>query len=132
LIVIDASALLEILLRTKQADLLMARALDSAERLHAPHLLDIEVTQVLRRLLQRKEITLTRAEHAFDDLSNLVIERHGHRSLVPRVWQLRGSLTAYDAAYVALAEALDAPLLTCDAKLAGAPGHQAKIELVAN
>ena len=132
MIVIDASALLEILLRTKQADLLMARALDAAERLHAPHLLDIEVTQVLRRLLQRKEITLTRAEHAFDDLSNLVIERHEHRSLVPRAWQLRDSLTAYDAVYVALAEALDAPLLTCDAKLAGAQGHQAKIELVAN
>jgi predicted nucleic acid-binding protein len=132
LIVIDASALLEILLRSQRADRLMARALDAAERLHAPHLLDIEVTQVLRRLLQHKEITLTRAEHAFDDLSNLVIERHEHRSLVPRVWQLRDSLTAYDAVYVALAEALDAPLLTCDAKLAGARGHEAKIELVAN
>jgi predicted nucleic acid-binding protein len=132
LIVIDASALLEMLLRTKQADLLMARALDGAERLHAPQLLDIEVTQVLRRLLQRKEVTLDRAEHAFDDLSNLVIERHEHRSLILRVWQLRDSLTAYDAVYVALAEALDAPLLTCDAKLAGAQGHQAKIELVAN
>jgi predicted nucleic acid-binding protein len=132
LIVIDASALLEMLLRTQRADRLMVRALDVAERLHAPHLLDIEVTQVLRRLLQRKEITLLRAEHAFDDLSNLVIERHEHCSLVPRVWQLRDSLTAYDAAYVALAEALDAPLLTCDAKLAGARGHEAKIELVAN
>jgi predicted nucleic acid-binding protein len=110
----------------------MARALDAAERLHAPHLLDIEVTQVFRRLVQRKEITLARAEQAFDDLSNLVIERHEHRSLVPRMWQLRDSLTAYDAAYVALAEALDAPLLTCDAKLAGARGHQATIELVAS
>jgi predicted nucleic acid-binding protein len=132
LIVLDASALLEILLRTKRSDPLLVRALDASERLHAPHLLDIEVTQVLRRLLQRKEITLARAEHAFDDLSNLVIERHEHRSLVPRVWQLRDSLTAYDAVYVALAEALDAPLLTCDAKLAGARGHQAVIELVAN
>ena len=119
-------------MRTQRADRLMVRALNAAERLHAPHLLDIEVSQVLRRLLQHKEITLTRAEHAFDDLSNLVIERHEHRSLVPRVWQLRDSLTAYDAAYVALAEALDAPLLTCDAKLAGARGHDAKIELVAN
>src|ERR1700675_2343131 len=118
------------ILRTKRADALMARALDASERLHAPHLLDIEVTQVLRRLLQRKEITLARAQHAFDDLSNLLIERHEHRSLVPRVWQLRESLTVYDAVYVALAEALDAPLLTCDAKLAGARGHQAVIELV--
>jgi len=78
------------------------------------------------------EITLATAEQAFDDFSNLVIERHEHRSLLPRVWELRDSLTAYDAAYVALAEALDAPLLTCDAKLAGARGHRATIELVAN
>jgi predicted nucleic acid-binding protein len=132
LIVIDASALLEILLHSRRAEPLMVRALDASERLHAPHLLDIEVTQVFRRLVQRKEITLARAEQAFDDFSNLVIERHEHRSLLPRVWELRDSLTAYDAAYVALAEALDAPLLTCDAKLAGARGHRATIELVAN
>jgi predicted nucleic acid-binding protein len=110
----------------------MARALDASERLHAPQLLDIEVTQVLRRLLQRKELSLARAEQAFDDLSNLVIERHDHQWLVRRIWQLRDSLTAYDGCYVALAEALGAPLLTCDAKLAGASGHQAVIELVSN
>jgi predicted nucleic acid-binding protein len=131
-IVIDASALLEILLRTQRADALMARALDASERLHAPQLLDIEVTQVLRRLVQRKELPLVRAEQAFDDLSNLVIERHEHQWLVQRIWQLRDSLTAYDGCYVALAEALGAPLLTCDAKLAGASGHQAVIELVSN
>jgi predicted nucleic acid-binding protein len=131
-IVIDASALLEILLRTQRADALMARALDASERLHAPQLLDIEVTQVLRRLVQRKELPLVRAEQAFDDLSNLVIERHEHQWLVQRIWQLRDSLTAYDGCYVALAEALGAPLLTCDAKLAGASGHQAVIELVEN
>lgn len=110
----------------------MARALDPSERLHAPHLLDIEVTQVLRRLVQRKELTLARAEQAFEDLSAIVAERHEHRSLVPRIWQLRDALSAYDACYVALSEALDAPLLTCDAKLAGARGHRATIELVAN
>lgn len=129
MIVIDASALLEILLRTKRADSLMLRALDSSERLHAPHLLDVEVTQVCRRLLHRREITLDRAAQVLDDLSHLIIERHEHRSLVPRIWQLRDSLSAYDAAYVALAEALNAPLLTCDAKMAGTRGHQATIEL---
>ena len=105
-------------------------ALDPRERLHAPHLLDIEVTQVLRRLVRQKEITLARADQALEDLSHLVLERHDHLSLVPRIWQLRDSLTAYDAAYVALAEALDAPLLTSDAKLAGAHGHRATIELI--
>ncbi len=131
MIVIDASALLEMLLQTPRADQLMERALEPSERMHAPHLLDVEVTQVLRRLAQRKEITAARAEQALDDLNNLVIERHEHQTLVRRIWQLRDSLTAYDGAYVALAEALDAPLLTCDAKLAGAHGHHAKIELVA-
>jgi predicted nucleic acid-binding protein len=132
LIVIDASALLEILLRTDRADQLMERAFEASERMHAPQLLDIEVTQVLRRLVQRKEITAARAEQSLDDLTNLLIERHEHQALIPRIWQLRDSLTAYDGAYVALAEALGAPLLTCDAKLAGAHGHRATVELVAN
>jgi predicted nucleic acid-binding protein len=129
LIVVDASALLEILLRTPVAERLMDRALDASERMHAPHLLDVEVTQVLRRLVQRKELTVARAEQALDDLSSLVIERHEHQPLVKRVWQLRDSISAYDGVYVALAEALNAPLLTCDAKLAGTRGHRAAIEL---
>jgi predicted nucleic acid-binding protein len=132
LIVLDASALLEILLKTSLAERLMDRALESSERMHAPHLLDVEVTQVLRRLVQRKEVTVARAEQALDDLSKLVIERHEHQSLVSRVWQLRDSISAYDGVYVALAEALDAPLLTCDSKLAGTHGHHATIELVRN
>jgi predicted nucleic acid-binding protein len=82
--------------------------------------------------VQRKELTLARAEQAFEDLSAIVVERHEHRPLVPRIRQLRDSLSAYDGAYIALAEALDAPLLTCDGKLAGARGHQATIEWVAN
>lgn len=129
---IDASALLEMLLRTQRADQLLRRTLEPAERMHAPHLLDIEVTQVLRRLALRKEITTARAEEALNDFNNLAIERHEHQALVSRIWQLRDSMTAYDGAYVALAEALSAPLLTCDAKLAGARGHRATIELVAN
>lgn len=127
---IDASALLEILLRTDRADRLMERALSGSEHMHAPQLLDIEITQVLRRLVRQKEVTAPRAEQALQDLSNLLIERHDHQTLIPRIWQLRDSLTAYDGAYVALAEALAAPLLTCDAKLAGAHGHRATIELI--
>jgi predicted nucleic acid-binding protein len=132
LIVIDASALLEILLRTDRADELMERAFEASERMHAPQLIDIEVTQVLRRLVQRREISAVRAGQALDDLASLLIERHEHQALVSRIWQLRDSLTAYDAAYVALAEALGAPLLTCDAELAGAHGHRATVELIAN
>jgi predicted nucleic acid-binding protein len=130
LIVIDASSLLEILLRTDRADRLMQRIFAGSEQMHAPQLLDIEITQVLRRLVRQKEITVARAEQALQDLSHLLIERHDHPTLVPRIWQLRDSLTAYDGAYVALAEALAAPLLTCDGKLAAARGHRATIELV--
>jgi predicted nucleic acid-binding protein len=130
LIVIDASALLEMLLRTDRADRLIERAFEESEQMHAPQLLDIEITQVLRRLVRQKEITGARAQQALDDLANLLIERHEHQALVPRIWQLRDSLSAYDGAYVALAEALAAPLLTCDAKLSGAHGHRARIELV--
>jgi predicted nucleic acid-binding protein len=108
----------------------MERAFNPSERMHAPHLLDVEVAQVLRRLAQRKEITVPRAEQALEDLAHLLIDRHEHQSLLPRIWQLRDSLSAYDGTYVALAEALSAPLLTCDGKLAGAHGHRATIELV--
>jgi predicted nucleic acid-binding protein len=130
LIVIDASALLEILLRSDRADRLLARTLGAAERLHAPHLLDIEVASVVRRLVQRKDITLARAGQVFDDFARLFIERHPHGPLLPRIWELRDAMTAYDGAYVVLAEALGAPLVTCDGKLARAHGHRAKIEMI--
>lgn len=110
----------------------MERAFSGSEQMHAPQLLDIEITQVLRRLVRQKEISAPRAALALQDLAHLLIERHEHQALIQRIWQLRDSLSAYDGAYVALAEALAAPLLTCDSKLAGAHGHRAKIELVAN
>jgi predicted nucleic acid-binding protein len=109
----------------------MERAFQGSVQMHAPQLLDIEITQVLRRLVRQKEITAPRAEQVLEDLSDLLIERHDHQELIQRIWQLRDSLSAYDGAYVALAEALAAPLLTCDGKLAGAHGHRAKIELIA-
>ena len=127
---LDASAAVELVLQTARAERIAARALHPAERLHAPHLIDVEVTQVMRRLLQAKEITVARADAALLDFEGLVIERHAHRPLIRRVWGLRSSLSAYDATYVALAEALVAPMLTCDEKLARAHGHKAKIEVV--
>ena len=65
-----------------------------------------------------------------EDLADLPIDRHAHTILLPRIWQIRGNLTAYDAVYIALAEALDAPLVTCDDRLAAAPGHSARVILV--
>jgi len=128
-IVIDASALLELVLRTERGERVADRALDPRERLHAPHLLDVEVVQTLRRLVRLKELDPARAALALDDHLALGVERHAHAELVPRLWQLRETLTAYDAAYVALAEGLNAPLLTCDGKLARAQGHKATVEL---
>ncbi|MCC6196671.1 MAG: type II toxin-antitoxin system VapC family toxin [Burkholderiales bacterium] len=129
MIVVDASAVLELLLRTGRAESIASRALAADARMHAPHLVDVEVAQALRRIVQLKGIDAQRAEEALDDLEGLFIERHPHRELVRRSWQLRESLTAYDAMYVALAEALDAPLLTCDARLARSHGHRARIEV---
>jgi predicted nucleic acid-binding protein len=86
------------MLRTELGEKVEIRALSSQERLHAPHLLDLEVAQVLRRLSQLKEITAARAQEALDDLAGLLVERAAHRDLLPRVWQLRDSMTAYDGA----------------------------------
>ena len=127
---IDASAVLELLLRTERGEEVEARALVAKETLAAPHLLDLEVAQGLRRLVASKGMTAPRAEQSLQDYANLRIERVEHLDLLPRIWQLRNSLSAYDAAYVALTEALDASLLTCDMKLARLHGHRARIEVV--
>jgi len=130
LIVIDASAAIELTLRTVLGERVEIRALDPNERLYAPYLLDLEVAQVLRRLVHLKEITAARAREALEDFSALVVERSAHRELLPRIWELRDSMTAYDGAYVALAEALNAPLMTCDGRLARSHGHRATVELL--
>ena len=130
MIVVDASALLEALLRTPAADAVERRLFDSRQTLHAPHLLDIEVAQVIRRFAAGGEIDQQRGRAALADLSDFPMRRYPHGFLLPRVWDLRHNLTAYDAVYVALAEALDAPLLTRDRRLAAAAGHYARVELV--
>jgi len=109
----------------------VAEAISSpALSLHAPELLDIEVLQVLRRYVQLGALTSERGADSVEALGQLDIARYGHAELAPRVWALRDNLTAYDAAYIALAEVLDAPLLTLDARLAAAPGHQAEVHLI--
>ncbi len=130
MIVIDASAVLELLLQTELATDIADRVLDARESVHAPHLLDVEVAQVLRRLVRARAVEQTRALEALVDLTELAIERHSHEPLLRRMWAMRETLTAYDAAYIALAEALDAPLLTCDGKLSRAHGHGAKIQFI--
>ena len=130
MIVLDASAAVELVLRLPLADVVGERLADPDEAVHAPHLLAVEVAQVIRRYVSGGELRKQRAEQALLDLVDLDVVRHPHEPLVPAMWRLRSNLTAYDAAYVALAEALDAPLLTLDARLVGAPGHQAVIELV--
>jgi predicted nucleic acid-binding protein len=128
-IVVDASALLEALLRTPAAEAVERRLFDARETLHAPHLLDIEVVQVIRRYAAAGEIDQERGRAALADLEDFPLRRYPHGFLLPRVWELRNNLTAYDAVYVALAEALDAPLLTRDRRLAAAAGRHVRVEL---
>lgn len=130
MIVADASAVLEVLLRMPAAAAVESRLFDPGETLHAPHLIDVEVAQVLRRYARKGEVDSQRCQAALTDLADFPITRYSHDWLLPRVWELRDNLTAYDAVYVALAEALDAPLLTGDRRLASAPGHHARIEVV--
>jgi predicted nucleic acid-binding protein len=129
-IVVDASAILEVLLGTPAGLRVMERLFAPAETLHAPHLLDLEVVQVLRRYTFAGELSSTRGLEALEDLAEFPITRYPHDLLLPRIWELRRNLTAYDAAYVALAEALAAPLVTRDAALASTRLHRAKVELL--
>lgn len=128
MIVVDASAVLELLLRAASHRPLVTRTLDSGCLLVAPHLLDLEVVHVLRRYVANGDLPTSRAEQAIADYGNFRINRYSHQPFLLRIWQLRGNCTAYDAAYIALAEALAAPLVTCDRRLATAPGHRAGVE----
>ena len=130
MIVIDSSAVLEVLLRSQTGLKFEKRIFSPRESLFAPHLLDLEVVQVLRRYCTSGEIDSERGKEAIEDLNDIPINRYPHDIFLHRVWELRHNMTAYDAAYVALAETLAAPLLTRDAHLASAPGHDAVIELI--
>jgi predicted nucleic acid-binding protein len=129
MIVVDASAVLEVLLNSAKGERIAKMMLDSTETLHAPHLLDLEVAQVLRRYNRSGQMKLSRAQEALSDYLDLPISRYPHDLMLGRIWELRGKFTAYDAAYIALAEALPGALITCDAALAKR-GHRARIVLI--
>lgn len=130
MIVVDASAVIEVLLRTPAAQAVERHLFAPGQSLHAPHVLDLEVAQVMRKYAARGEIDGERGRVALGDLAAFRMHRYPHEFLLPRVWSLRNNVTAYDAAYIALAEALNAVLLTRDHRLAAAAGHHARVELV--
>jgi predicted nucleic acid-binding protein len=129
MIVVDASVVVEVLLGTAAARPAADRLFARGESLHAPELVDLEVAQVIRRYAAIGELKPARAREAIRDLGDLPITRSAHVDLLPRIWELRHNLTAYDAAYLALAEALRAPLLTRDGGLASIRGRTT-IELI--
>ena len=112
MIVLDASALLELLLGTPEGSLVADRIDDPTLGLHVPHLADLEVAQTLRRQVRDGDLDAASAAAALDNLRSLDLERHAHEPLLERVWAFRQHLSAYDAVYVALAEALDTVVLT--------------------
>jgi predicted nucleic acid-binding protein len=130
-IVVDASAIADLLLRTPRLAACVAAELRADGFPQTLDLADVEVVSVLERKARRGELELGRAEEALDDLASLPVRRHGAAEFRRRIWELRDELSAYDAAYVALAEALSAPLLTTDSRLARAGGHRAEIVPVA-
>lgn len=127
MLVVDTSAVLEALVGDHEP---LADRLARDGDLHAPHLLDVEILHALRGLVRAGHLTQDRADDARQDFGELAVVRYPHEPLADRIWQLRHNLTAYDATFVALAEALAVPLLTCDGRLAAAPGSVAVIEHV--
>ena len=122
--------MIDFLLRNTGAEQIAARIFAIRETLHAPHLLDLEVAQALRRHCSAGATTLDRAREALEDFQNLPVTRYRHNLLLHRIWELRHNATAYDAAYLALAEALGAEFLTRDAALATVGWHRAKVTLI--
>jgi predicted nucleic acid-binding protein len=129
MIVLDASAAIDWLLQTPAGKSIEKKINSRNETLHAPDLLDLEVTQVLRRLASQGVVSANRADEALGDLLDLRVTQYSRDVLLPRIWQLRHNFSAYDAAYVVLAEELGARLVTRDARLASASGDAVMVEL---
>lgn len=130
MIVVDASVGLELLGGTAQSIAIARRVLREARPYHVPHVFDLEVAHMLRRRVLGGILSSAGGAAALGTLALLPLQRHAHTHLLERVWALRENVTAYDASYVALAESLDATLLTRDARLAAAPGVRARVEVV--
>ena len=128
MIVADSSALLDAILVRPPDSGLLAR-LSTGGGVHVPHLVDLEVAQVLGRLVRAGRLSQDRASDALRDYVDLTLARYPHEPFLGRIWELRPNLTAYDAAFVALSEALGAPLVTTDARLVGVPGVSASVEV---
>ena len=128
--VLDASGAIELLLNTTAGQRLAVRLADDTEAVHVPHLIDMEIAQVLRRYVLHGTLDEGVGALALDRWRNLDVERYPHEPFLGRVWQLRNNVTAYDAIYVALAETLSTVLVTGDRRLVGAPGVRAAIELI--
>lgn len=129
MIVADASALFEVLDRSKDGVKIEERLFAHSEPVCAPHLVDIEIASVLRKHVLAKRIGEKRARAALQDFLDMALMRFSHSVLLPRVFELRQTITAYDAVYVALAESLGATLVTCDEKLARAAAGVCKVEV---
>jgi predicted nucleic acid-binding protein len=127
-LIVDTSAALSALTASDPAPGLVERLAEDGD-LHAPHLIDTEILHALRRMTMNGELSDERAADARTDFAELSLTRYPQQPLSDRVWTLRHNLTAYDATFVALAETLDTPLVTCDTRLAAAPAHHANIEL---
>lgn len=131
MIVLDASAAIDLLVDDEKGPVVVDRVTRRAETIHAPHLIDVEVASALRRHVLRGAIPEARGLTALRQFRALRIMRYPHARLVLRAWELRHTITAQDAMYVTLAEALGAPLVTTDAALARSSGHRAVVELIA-
>jgi predicted nucleic acid-binding protein len=127
--VLDASASVDLLLNLQpQAPAIAARVDRPGESLHAPHLIDVEIFQAIRHRVQRGVLSPGRGRLALQDLRDLRLTRYPVLPLVERMWAMRENVSGFDATYVALAEVLDAPLVTTDRRLARARGHTTRIE----
>lgn len=127
---VDASVVAAALVVDARIGALASERLASDRDQRAPGLIDLEIVSMIRRWFAGGRLGLSQADQAIADLAGLPIERYPHVALLPRVWALRQNLTPYDGAYVALAEALGATLVTVDGRLARAPGPQCSIELL--
>lgn len=126
---LDASAALAAFLGTGASASIRVRVETPGESVHAPHLLDVEMLHALRGLVLRGAVSRARSEEVREDFASLRWSRYSHVAFLDRMWELKDNLTAYDAAYVALAETLSAPLVTTDEGLARVPGIRAEVEV---